>query len=145
MARNPFSPGAGRPPPYLAGRAEEQRQLEAEDADMQAAGVDNTVTMYGPRGMGKTVLVSWLEELCERKAVDVVSITAKDALHSVGGWVPRDPASPSNGVQDRVLVVWRKLTGDIGQDNLMLDEWFLANCKDGGSLGPDTVYWEEAE
>ena len=25
---------------------------------------------------------------------------------------------------DRVLVIWRKLTGNLEEDNLMLDEWF---------------------
>jgi adenine-specific DNA-methyltransferase len=25
---------------------------------------------------------------------------------------------------DKVLVIWRKLTGNLEEDNLMLDEWF---------------------
>lgn len=45
-------------------------------------------------------------------------------LRKVEGWVPSDPANPNNGEQDRVLIVWRNLTGDLEQDNLILDEWF---------------------
>jgi adenine-specific DNA-methyltransferase len=45
----------------------------------------------------------------------------------VEGWVPKDLADPDNGQQEKVLIVWRRLTGDIERDNLMLDEWFRKN------------------
>src|SRR5690606_7123072 len=45
-------------------------------------------------------------------------------FRKVEGWVPRDPQSPNNGQQEKVLIVWRRLTGKIEEDNLMLDEWF---------------------
>jgi adenine-specific DNA-methyltransferase len=40
------------------------------------------------------------------------------------GWVPADLMSPNNGKKEKVLIVWRKLTGNLEEDNLMLDEWF---------------------
>lgn len=40
------------------------------------------------------------------------------------GWVPANPMNPNNGLRERVLIVWRKLTGNLEEDNLMLDEWF---------------------
>ncbi|MCL6249152.1 site-specific DNA-methyltransferase [Acinetobacter sp. ANC 4945] len=40
------------------------------------------------------------------------------------GWVPADPMNPNNGKKEKVLIVWRKLTGNLEEDNLMLDEWF---------------------
>lgn len=40
------------------------------------------------------------------------------------GWLPADPLNPNNGEKERVLIVWRKLTGNLEEDNLMLDEWF---------------------
>lgn len=40
------------------------------------------------------------------------------------GWVPADPMNPNNGQKEKVLIVWRKLTGNLEEDNLMLDEWF---------------------
>jgi adenine-specific DNA-methyltransferase len=45
-------------------------------------------------------------------------------FRSVTGLVPKNPTEPNNGQRDNVLIIWRKLTGDIEQDNLMLDEWF---------------------
>lgn len=48
-------------------------------------------------------------------------------FRKVEGWVPADSANPNNGQQEKVLIVWRKLTGDLEQDNLMLDEWFQKN------------------
>lgn len=40
------------------------------------------------------------------------------------GWVPKNAATPNDGAKEKVLIVWRKLTDDIEQDNLVLDEWF---------------------
>lgn len=40
------------------------------------------------------------------------------------GWVPADLMNPNNGQKEKVLIVWRKLTGNLEEDNLMLDEWF---------------------
>jgi adenine-specific DNA-methyltransferase len=45
----------------------------------------------------------------------------------VEGWVPKDTANPNNGQRDKVLIVWRNLTGSLEQDNAVLDEWFLRN------------------
>ncbi len=61
-------------------------------------------------------------------------------FRKVEGWVPADPANPNNGQQEKVLVVWRKLTGDIEQDNLMLDEWFLKNRISTLDFEFDTIY-----
>lgn len=58
--QNPFRPGAGHPPPYLAGReaerAEFQRLLE------QTTILDNLV-LTGLRGVGKTVLLDALKPM----------------------------------------------------------------------------------
>ena len=59
--RNPFRPGRGATPPYLAGRENEQgrlRQILADMADGDSPAAD--IVMYGPRGMGKTVLLNWV-------------------------------------------------------------------------------------
>ena len=60
---NPFNPGSGEFPPYLAGRENEQGQLKQRLAKMSAGHSPGTeIIMYGPRGMGKTVLLNWLED-----------------------------------------------------------------------------------
>ena len=61
--RNPFKPGDGQRPPYLAGRENEQgrlRQILADMADGDSPAAN--MVMYGPRGMGKTVLLHWLKD-----------------------------------------------------------------------------------
>ena len=59
---NPFRPGFGGMPPFLAGRDREKehlgtmlRRLRGGECDSDAA------LLHGPRGNGKTVLIGWLE------------------------------------------------------------------------------------
>ncbi len=61
-------------------------------------------------------------------------------FRKVEGWVPKDAANPNNGQREKVLVVWRKLLGDIEQDNLMLDEWFQKNRISTRDFEFDTIY-----
>ncbi len=61
---NPFRPGAGHPPPYLAGRAAErdefQRLLEQTD-------VFENLVLTGLRGVGKTVLLDSLRPIARER------------------------------------------------------------------------------
>ena len=43
-------------------------------------------------------------------------------LRKIEGYTLRSPGDHSD--RERSLVIWRKLTGDLEQDNLVLDEWF---------------------
>jgi adenine-specific DNA-methyltransferase len=43
-------------------------------------------------------------------------------FRKVEGRICRTPGDMNN--TDRVLVIWRKMTGNLEEDNLMLDEWF---------------------
>ena len=63
--KNPYTPGAGRPPAYLAGR-----EKELEDIQEILDGLSNndcvrSVIFYGLRGVGKTVLLNEIETMCE--------------------------------------------------------------------------------
>jgi len=58
--QNPFRPGAGHSPPYLAGREEEQREFKAL---LQQQPVMTNVVLTGLRGVGKTVLLETLKPL----------------------------------------------------------------------------------
>ena len=57
---NPFRPGAGHPPPYLAGR--ETEILEFKQMLGQQTILQNVV-LTGLRGVGKTVLLDTLKPL----------------------------------------------------------------------------------
>lgn len=60
---NPFSPGAGHMPPYLAGR--ETEKLEFEKLLLQDAILENMI-LTGLRGVGKTVLLETLKPIAIR-------------------------------------------------------------------------------
>jgi adenine-specific DNA-methyltransferase len=61
-------------------------------------------------------------------------------FREVEGWVPKDPSNPNNGQREKVLIVWRKLTGDLEKDNLMLDEWFRENRISSHIFDFDVIY-----
>lgn len=56
--RNPYSPGAGRPPAALVGR-DHQLELWRVALDRVTAGrTAQPIVLYGLRGVGKTVLLA---------------------------------------------------------------------------------------
>lgn len=61
-------------------------------------------------------------------------------FRKVEGWVPADRMNPNNGIKERVLIVWRKLTGNLEEDNLMLDEWFEKYRISTRDFEYDTIY-----
>lgn len=61
---NPFRPGAGHQPPYLAGRTEEQKEF-IRLLDQQVI-LDNLI-LTGLRGVGKTVLMDSLKPVAQQK------------------------------------------------------------------------------
>ncbi|OIO61821.1 MAG: hypothetical protein AUJ47_08845 [Candidatus Marinimicrobia bacterium CG1_02_48_14] len=77
------------------------------------------------------------------KQIDNCSLSTVNCFwwfRKVEGWVPKDSGLPNNGQREKVLVVWRKLTDDIEQDNLMLDEWFQKNRINTRDFEFDTIY-----
>ena len=57
---SPFRPGTGVPPPYLAGREEEQSLFRGYfDALRSGRSAPAPILLYGPRGNGKTALLRW--------------------------------------------------------------------------------------
>jgi len=61
-------------------------------------------------------------------------------FRKVEGWVPADSMNPNNGIKERILIVWRKLTGNLEEDNLMLDEWFEKYRISTRDFEYDTIY-----
>lgn len=63
--RNPYTPGAGAMPKYLAGRDDilesASLQLKALAANYQS----RSLVLYGLRGVGKTVLLNSIESIAE--------------------------------------------------------------------------------
>ena len=61
-------------------------------------------------------------------------------FRKVEGWIPKNAMTPNDGQREKVLIVWRKLTGDIEKDNLMLDTWFEALDIRTRDFEFDTIY-----
>ena len=56
------------------------------------------------------------------------------SFRTVAGWVPKNRATPNDGAKERVLIVWRTLTGDTEQDNAVLNAFLQredVNALDG--------------
>lgn len=74
---NPFNPGAGRKPPYLAGRDDIILSIKSDMRQVydNAEGM-RPVVISGLRGMGKTVLLGELAELAKSQDWIVIEIEA---------------------------------------------------------------------
>ena len=78
---NPFVPGRGRIPPYLAGRDAEQRKLLDLLAYLHVGqGAPRDAVLSGPRGNGKTALLRWFHREVEASGgdFDVVWLTPSE-------------------------------------------------------------------
>ncbi len=62
---NPYTPGAGFPPSYLAGRDETINDAEQTMLYVQNGIVQRSKIYYGLRGVGKTVLLNKIEEIAD--------------------------------------------------------------------------------
>ena len=81
---NPFYPGTGFLPEHLAGRESEQALLRKalrtitgprkKDYGPLRGMAPQPLKIIGPRGMGKTTLISWAEDEIESMEADVVSL-----------------------------------------------------------------------
>lgn len=69
---NPYSPGAGAPPPELAGRQKLRDQVRIAIARIRAGRSAKSVILMGLRGVGKTVLLDQLREDAEAEGVCTV-------------------------------------------------------------------------
>jgi hypothetical protein len=64
-AANPYNPGAGAPPPELAGRESILKQAKITVARTKAGKASKSLMMLGLRGVGKTVLLNRIEQIAE--------------------------------------------------------------------------------
>ncbi|MGI9249887.1 MAG: AAA family ATPase [Pseudohongiellaceae bacterium] len=85
---NPFVPGQGLPPPHLGGRdAEQEVFLQAMQA-LDAGVSTGSIVMYGPRGMGKTTLLGWVEEQCSKRRPRITCISSSPSSSDIQGNLP---------------------------------------------------------
>ena len=78
---NPFVPGWGRTPPYLAGRSAEQQKLLDLFAYLRhGEGAPRGAILSGPRGNGKTALLRWFHRKIDAQDArcDIVWLTPSE-------------------------------------------------------------------
>jgi len=77
--KNPFSPGAGSPPPELVGRDPILEQTQILLARIKQKRSEKSFLMTGLRGVGKTVLLNEMERLAEAAQYHTILIEAHEA------------------------------------------------------------------
>ncbi len=76
--QNPYAPGAGTPPPELAGRDKIREQVRVAIARIRVGNSAKSVLMVGLRGVGKTVLLERMRLDAERSGVHTIRIEAPE-------------------------------------------------------------------
>ncbi|MBS3936696.1 MAG: ATP-binding protein [Sulfuritalea sp.] len=76
--RNPFSPGAGTPPPELAGRAELRESLRIALERARIGRPAKSAMLVGLRGVGKTVLLDRVREDAEAAGIHTIRVEAPE-------------------------------------------------------------------
>ena len=76
--RNPFAPGAGTPPPQLAGRGPLLEQVSIALDRIRAGRPARSTIFYGLRGVGKTVLLGAAREAADGERMLTIAIEAPE-------------------------------------------------------------------
>ena len=75
---NPFAPGAGTPPPELAGRDELREAVRVAIERVRRGLPTKSILMVGLRGVGKTVLLDRMRDGAEAAGIHTVRIEAPE-------------------------------------------------------------------
>ncbi len=76
--RNPFSPGAGTPPPSLVGRDEIIASAEIALRRVKIGRPEKSQLLLGLRGVGKTVLLNRIAEMAEALDYECIQLEAPE-------------------------------------------------------------------
>lgn len=76
--KNPFSPGAGSPPPELVGRDPILEQARILLGRIKQKRPEKSMLLTGLRGVGKTVLLNEIERLAQADGYRTLSIEAHE-------------------------------------------------------------------
>ena len=78
LRRNPYAPGAGTPPPELAGRDDIMERAAIAMDRIRAGRAARSLVLYGLRGVGKTVLLQRMRRRAEDAGLITLSIEAPE-------------------------------------------------------------------
>ncbi len=86
---NPFSPGAGTPPPELAGRDDLQKTVDIAIERTRRGLHSKSILMIGLRGVGKTVLLDRMRLDAEGQGIQTMRIEVPERRSLPGILVPQ--------------------------------------------------------
>ena len=147
--RNPFAPGAGNPPPELAGRQDILRRAEITLLRAEQGRHAKSFMLVGLRGVGKTVLLNRIGEMAEARGYRTHLVEAPEEKSLPQLLVPPlrrmlidlDRAGPVNAVVRRGLRVLASFAKSIkikyGDAELGLDIDPERGIADSGDLDND--------
>jgi len=75
---NPYAPGAGTPPPELAGRDELRETIRIALERVRAGRPAKSILMVGLRGVGKTVLLDRMRDDAEASGIHTIRVEAPE-------------------------------------------------------------------
>ena len=87
--RNPFAPGAGTPPPELAGRDALRETVRIAVARTRLGRPAKSLLMVGLRGVGKTVLLDRMRDDAEATGIQTLRIEAPEGRSLPGILLPQ--------------------------------------------------------
>ena len=76
--KNPYAPGAGTPPPELAGRDELRETIRIALERVRAGRPTKSILMVGLRGVGKTVLLDRMRDDAEASGIQSLRVEAPE-------------------------------------------------------------------
>jgi hypothetical protein len=76
--KNPYAPGAGSPPPELAGRQDVIQEAEIALRRLVVGNHSQSPILVGLRGVGKTVLLVKIQQLAEARNIKTISVEAHE-------------------------------------------------------------------
>ncbi|MBI5699809.1 ATP-binding protein [Candidatus Saganbacteria bacterium] len=76
--KNPFSPGAGSPPPELVGRDDILKKAKILIGRVQQKRSEKSLLMVGLRGVGKTVLLNEIERIIKDAGCNTITLEAHE-------------------------------------------------------------------
>ena len=76
--KNPFSPGAGAPPPELVGRDSILEEARILLGRIKRKRPEKSLLLTGLRGVGKTVLLNEIEYMAIKEGYRTISIEAHE-------------------------------------------------------------------
>ncbi len=143
--QNPYKPGAGTQPSYLAGRESILHKANVSLERTKIGNYDRAIMLYGLRGVGKTVLLNRFKQMAEQKnyICEKIEISENDKFQVVITSVLRkillsiDNTEKIKETLKKALGVFKSFSVSVGEVNFKLDVKPIVGQADSGRFEDD--------